>query len=555
MKKILILILCSCVCYMGFAQTYGGEIRAKNNPGVVGNIGRTNDNLKVRDSSLLALIAAGVPVTGTFWQATQPVSGTFWQATQPVSIASLPSLAAGSNNIGDVDVLTLPALPAGSNNIGDIDVLTVPADPFGVNADAASATGSISAKLRFIAATGIPITGTVAVTQSGTWNLNNISGTISLPTGASTEGTLSSLLTSSQLIDDAIYANDGAISKVNGIGAQFDDVSPGTTTENNVRSLRMSTNRNLYNTIRDAAGNERGANVNASNELLVAVSSIPSHAVTNAGVFATQIDGAALTALQLIDNIPNTIGSTTSGQSGVLGLGATTTAAPSYTTAQSNPLSLQTNGSLRTAITDALPTGSNVIGAVTQSGTWNVGSITTFPDNEPFNVAQINGVTPLMGNGSTGTGSQRVTLASDMTAISTTGYMSVKFDQTTLGTTNGVTQVPSTTGGLSTYHLVSAASTNATNIKASAGQVYGWYIFNANAAARKVAFHNSASTPTAGASVFYSLVIPAGSGANVEFANGLAFSSGIGITTVTGTADSDATGVAAGDLIINIYYK
>jgi hypothetical protein len=26
-----------------------------------------------------------LPVTGTFWQATQPVSGTFWQATQPVS--------------------------------------------------------------------------------------------------------------------------------------------------------------------------------------------------------------------------------------------------------------------------------------------------------------------------------------------------------------------------------------------------------------------------------------------------------------------------------------
>ena len=31
-----------------------------------------------------------VPVSGTFWQATQPVSGTFWQATQPVSAASLP---------------------------------------------------------------------------------------------------------------------------------------------------------------------------------------------------------------------------------------------------------------------------------------------------------------------------------------------------------------------------------------------------------------------------------------------------------------------------------
>jgi len=44
-------------------------------------------------------------------------------------------------------------------------------------------------------------------------------------------------------------------------------------------------------------------------------------------------------------------------------------------------------------------------------------TIGTFPDNEPFNVAQINGVTPLMGNGITGTGSQRVTIASDNTAF------------------------------------------------------------------------------------------------------------------------------------------
>lgn len=36
-------------------------------------------------------VAGTVPVSGTFWQATQPVSGTFWQATQPVSIASMPS--------------------------------------------------------------------------------------------------------------------------------------------------------------------------------------------------------------------------------------------------------------------------------------------------------------------------------------------------------------------------------------------------------------------------------------------------------------------------------
>lgn len=48
-------------------------------------------------------------------------------ATLPVSLASLPALAAGTNNIGDVDVLSLPALPAGTNNIGDVDVLTIAA--------------------------------------------------------------------------------------------------------------------------------------------------------------------------------------------------------------------------------------------------------------------------------------------------------------------------------------------------------------------------------------------------------------------------------------------
>lgn len=39
----------------------------------------------------------------------------------------------------------------------------------------------------------ITVDGTVAATQSGTWNINNISGTISLPTGAATESTLSTL--------------------------------------------------------------------------------------------------------------------------------------------------------------------------------------------------------------------------------------------------------------------------------------------------------------------------------------------------------------------------
>lgn len=106
-----------------------------------------------------------------------------------MKVGVVDALPAGTNNIGDIDVLTVPADPfgvnadavvaagaagsiqaklrratqgledlkslivlaAGTNNIGDVDVLTVPADPFGANADAAvaaGAAGSIQAKLR-----------------------------------------------------------------------------------------------------------------------------------------------------------------------------------------------------------------------------------------------------------------------------------------------------------------------------------------------------------------------------------------------------------------------
>jgi len=53
--------------------------------------------------------------------------------------------------------------------------------------------------------------------------------------------------------------------------AMFDDTSPDSVNEGDAGVLRMSANRNLYGTIRDAAGNERGVNVNASNQLSVSV--------------------------------------------------------------------------------------------------------------------------------------------------------------------------------------------------------------------------------------------------------------------------------------------
>jgi hypothetical protein len=121
-----------------------------------------------------------------------------------------------------------------------------------------------------------------------------------------------------------------------------------------------------------------------------------------------------------------------------------------------------------------------------------------------------------------------------------------------------VQDVPATTGGLSKFHLVGAATTNATNVKASAGQVYAITAFNVAATPAYLKFHNTAGTPTAGSGVTDTFLIPgntAGAGMVLNIDKGIAFATGIGITLVTGIADANASAIAADNVVINIYYK
>jgi hypothetical protein len=221
--------------------------------------------------------------------------------------------------------------------------------------------------------------------------------------------------------------------------------------------------------------------------------------------------------------------------------------------------------------------------AVTQPVSGTV-SITA---NSAVNVAQVAGTTTDTNSGAKSAGTQRVILASDQTVVPISdnagsltvdapvgtpafvrlsdGAAAITTLATSLATlpalTAGSAQIgttsltPQTSGGLSTFHLVSAASVNATSVKASAGQLYGWFIRNTSATDGKVAFHNTAGTPTAGASVFFSLNIPAGGAANVFGDVGIPFSTGIGITTVTDAADAGTTAVALSALDINLFYK
>lgn len=194
-------------------------------------------------------------------------TGTVDAGTQRVTLATNVALPAGSNaigklaansgvDIGDVDVTSIAA---GDNNIGNVDIVTVPSDPFGANADAASASGSISAKLRGIAtALGI----TAFDLGSGTGGSRTLrlfqdtaqwvggAGSVSSATQRVTHASNDPVTTSVQLIDDAIFTDDAgftpATSKLMMVGAQLDDSSTDSVDEGDAGALRMTPDRRLY---------------------------------------------------------------------------------------------------------------------------------------------------------------------------------------------------------------------------------------------------------------------------------------------------------------------
>lgn len=175
-----------------------GALLYAQNPVSIAQVGTTAVTTTVPVSGTVAATQSGTwtvqpgnTANTTAWKVdgsavTQPVSGTV-TANQGGTWTVQPGNTANTTAWKvDGSAVTQPVSGTVTANMG-----TVTADPFGANADAASATGSISAKLRFIASTGIPITGTVTVgshnvTNAGTFavqpaanssvNLNQING-------------------------------------------------------------------------------------------------------------------------------------------------------------------------------------------------------------------------------------------------------------------------------------------------------------------------------------------------------------------------------------------
>ena len=112
-----------------------------------------------------------------------------------------------------------------------------------------------------------------------------------------------------------------------------------------------------------------------------------------------------------------------------------------------------------------------------------------------------------------------------------------------------------TAGGSTPYHLVSAATTNATSVKASVGQIYGMCISNSATSPRYFKLYNKASAPTVGTDTPVRTVqIPALATVIQTFPVGLNFATGIALAVTTGLVNSDTGAVGANELSIDLDY-
>lgn len=197
-----------------------------------------------------------------------------------------------------------------------------------------------------------------------------------------------------------------------------------------------------------------------------------------------------------VSGLQNSIGSTTSGQKGELILAAATTAAPTYTTGQSNPLSLTTTGLLRVDGSGVTQPVSGTVTAnagtgnfnVAQSGTWTVQPGNT-ANTTAWLVTGTGGTFPVTGTVSSNQGAPnsvgnawpiKVTDGTDTAAVAAASTPAAATDQAlvvSVSPNSPATVVQATASNLNTQAVGSIA-----NGSADAGNPVkiGAYAVNAN---------------------------------------------------------------------------
>lgn len=205
-------------------------------------------------------------------------------------------------------------------------------------------------------------------------------------------------------------------------------------------------------------------------------------------------------------------------------------------------------------------TGTGLLGAGIL-GQYNSSAPTISSGN--YNVAQLDSSGNLKVNiaaGSSG-GTQYTNGSSQATPSGTValGYDGANVRALKTDTNGGLAIAASATGGYTPGKLISAATTNATSVKASAGTLGKLSVGNNSATIYYLKLYDKASAPTVGTDTpVATYIIPAnsnGAGSNIPLPPvGEKYSNGIAFAITGGIADSDTTVCAANAVVVSYAY-
>ena len=505
-------------------------------------------------------VAGAVTATQTGTWTVQPgntANSTAWLVTGtggtfPITAAALPLPSAASTaalqTTGNSTLSTI------NTSLGTIN--TTLGTPF-------QAGGSIGNTTFAVTNTG---TFATQAAQSGTWNVTNISGTVSLPTGAATatlqttaNGSLASIVTNTT--PASLLAGTNLIGKVG-----IDQTTPGTT------NAVAVTNTNL--TVVQATGSNL-------------------HVVCDSGCVGTG-------GTSVLDQSTFTAGVTGITPAG----GIYFTSIPQLTNAQSGAVALTASRSMHViddnsaallaAVTSSIPAGTNLIGKTgidqTTPGVTNGVSLT----NASVTVIQGTGsnLHVACNSGCSGSGGTAIadrtafsygtTLFTPMGGVYNSAITSLTSGQSGAvaltaarsmhtiddnsaailaavtgavpagaNTIGSVGLAASTSGGCTPGHLLSAASTNSTNIKSTAGTLCSMTAINTTGTLYYLKLYNTTVGPTCNSdTVLSTFPVPAstsGAGVTVNLGPyGFKFTAGISFCLTSGIADNDNGSAAAG---------
>jgi len=198
--------------------------------------------------------------------------------------------------------------------------------------------------------------------------------------------------------------------------------------------------------------------------------------------------------------------------------------------------------------------------AVTQpvSGTVSVTGVATSAKQDTAQTAldAIKTAVEILDNTVAGTELQVDVLTMPTTAVSQSGTWTVQPGNTANTTPWLTTPTPATSGGLSVYKSIDLDETEE-EVKATAGQIYGYIFANLSAGWRYMKFYNAtaANTTVGTTTPFMTIPVPTGAAGHVEFSMGIPFSTALSIACTTLIADSDTGAPGANEFACTVLYK